>query len=177
MLSEAAPDEFVAAVESTSTGDNSIFLGLFETESDGTFGGCYHCDLLWALELISWNKQYLAKVSACLARLSEIDPGGSINNRPLNSLVDIYLGWVNNISATHEDRLQVLSEVLLPQYPEITWRLMIGLLINKTHSTSGICKPEYRDWSSNIERGATNKAYLNYVQAIVDLLLQEVDTR
>lgn len=174
LLAEAAPDEFVSAVESASTGDTPVLLGLFEVESEGIFGNCYHSDLLWALELISWNTQYLAKVSLCLARLSAIDPGGKWSNRPFNSLVDMYIGWINNTSATHEERLQIIEKVLIPQYPEIAWRLMIALLINNMRTTSGICKPVYRDWS-NIERGTTKKNYFEYVRAIVDILLQEVD--
>jgi len=175
LIAEAAPNAYLDAVQSGSDGDNSPILGLFKAEGDGVFGGCYHSGLLWGLELISWNKKYLAKVSLCLARLSQIDPGGRWSNRPFNSLVHMYIGWINNISATHEERLKVLSKVLIPQYPEIAWKLMIELLINKTNHTSGICKPEYREWNCNLSRHTTNIGYLKYVEAIVDLLLHEVN--
>lgn len=175
LIAEAAPDAFLNAVEAGATGDESPLLGLFQAEGEGFFGGCYHSGLLWALELISWNKQYFARVSLCLARLSEVDLGGRTMSRPFNSLVDMYLGWVNNTSATHEERLQVLAKVLIPQYPKIAWRLMIAMLINNRRSTFGISKPEYREWSRDIERTTSIKAYFEYVGAIVDLLLLEVD--
>ena len=160
LIAEAAPKEFLVAVENTSTGKNLPLLGLFEAEGDGVFGGCYHSNLLWALELISWNKRYLSEVSLCLARLAEIDPGGRYSNRPFNSLVDIYIGWINNTSATHEERIRIIDKVLIPKYPDIAWRLMISLLINKTQTTSGIQKPYYREWSKDIERKTTTRAIL-----------------
>jgi len=181
LIAEAAPSVYLDAIENVSSGDNPIIQGLFNAEDTGLFGGCYHSDLLWSLEQISWNKQYLSRVSQCLARLSEIDPGGNWSNRPFNSLVDMYLGWINNTSATHNERLSIIEKILIPSYPVITWNLMIKLLINNSHSTSGISKPEYREWSTNIDSSTTNQEYYKYVSSIVDILFNEVlndlDTR
>ncbi len=176
LLAEAAPNAFLSAVECALEGDEPLLLGLFKEEGNGSFeGGCYHSSLLWALELISWDKQYLARVSQCLACLSTIDPGGKYLNRPFNSLVDIYLGWINNTSATHDERIQILINCLIPNYPDISWRLMIALLINHHESTTGICTPKYRDWHKNIERNTTISEFHKYVGKIVDLLLQELE--
>jgi hypothetical protein len=175
LIAEAAPEEFLEAVENTSAGDSPTILGLFQAEGDGMFGGCYHSNLLWALELTSWEKKYLGKVSLCLAKLSEIDPGGKWSNRPFNSLVEIYLGWINNTSATHEERINIIEKLLIPQYPKIAWKLMLKLLFNSFQTSSGICKPEYREWSKDIERGTTTNAYYKYVRKIVDLLILEAE--
>lgn len=175
IIAEAAPDAFLEAVEVDSEGDDSPILGLFKSEGDGVFGGCYHSGLLWGLELISLNKKYLARVSQCLARLCQIDPGGRWSNRPFSSLVNIYLGWINNISATHEEKLKVLSKVLIPQYPDIAWKLMLQLLIGKTRNTSGICKPDYREWRFGSNRKITKYEYFKYTEKIVDLLLIEAN--
>ncbi|PFK50067.1 hypothetical protein [Bacillus cereus] len=174
-IAEAAPDAFLAAVEKGSMEDESIFLNLFKSEGDGVFGGCYHSSLLWGLEKISWNKQYLARVSQCLSRLSEIDPGGKMSNRPFNSLVDIYLGWLNNTSANHDERLQILEKVIVPQYSEVAWRLMSSLLLDKTNNSFGVCKPQYQEWCKEIEKKVTNVDYYKYVESIGDIMLQEVD--
>jgi len=175
LLTEAAPSVFLDALEKVSTGDDPVILGLFNAEEDGLFGGCYHSDLLWSLEQVSWNKQYLSRVSQCLARLSELDPGGQYGNRPFNSLVDMYLGWINNTSATHDERISIIDNVLVPGYPEISWKLMLNLLIGNSHSTSGISKPEYREWSKDIDRTTTNVEYFKYVRSIVDILFREVE--
>ena len=43
----------------------------------GTLGGCYHSHLLWSLEKLGWNVDFLPRVTRILAILSEIDPGGN----------------------------------------------------------------------------------------------------
>lgn len=177
LIAEAAPGIFLSSVESILKDDHPIFLELFKQEGDGILGGgCYHTDLLWALELISWDQEYLSRVSLCLARLSEIDPGGRYRNRPFNSLRDIYLGWINNTSATHDERIKILRHVLIPKYPKVAWCLMIELRI-KPHNdyTMGICKPKYREWGKTIERGTTVYNYRKYVGEIINLLLQEAE--
>lgn len=175
-FAEAAPNEFLDAIDASSHGEDSPMLKIFEAEGEDTFsGGCYHSDILWGLEGISWNKQYLAQVCSCLARLSEIDPGGRWSNRPFNSLIDIFLGWINNVSATHDERLTVLQRVLIPNFPDIAWQLMLKLIDRFPGMTSGVHKPDYRDWALNVDSTTTNIAYINYTKAVVDLLLNEVD--
>ena len=174
-VAEASPDEFLRALERAISGDEPPIAGLFLAEGDGLFGGCPHSDLLWSLELISWDTRHLAKVSTCLARLSEIDPGGTYSNRPFNSLVDIFLGWINNTCATHQQRLQIIENVLVSQYPNIAWKLMVSLLINKTHLTSGVHKPKYREWAEGVDKAVINREYYKYVATIVDILFREVD--
>jgi len=82
---------------------------------------------------------------------------------------------INNTSATHEERIKILDKVLIPQYADIAWRLMISLLINKTQTTSGIYKPDYREWSKDIERETTTSSYYEYVGMIVNLLFRELE--
>ncbi len=173
-IAEAAPQTTLDAIDKASQGDNSILLGLFnaEGESWGVGGGCYHSNLLWSIELISWNKRYFSQASSTLARLSEIDPGGSWSNRPFNSLVDIYLGWINNTSVAHKERIQVIEKVLLPKYPKITWGLMTSLLLRNQKATSGINKPMYREWGDDIDRSTTNFMYYGYISDLVDLIIE-----
>ena len=56
LLTEAAPSVFLDALEKVSAGDDPIILGLFNAEEGGVFGGCYHSDLLWSLEQVSWQQ-------------------------------------------------------------------------------------------------------------------------
>jgi len=174
-LAEASPDEFLRALERAISGEGAPIKGLLLAEGDAPFGGCPHSDLLWSLELVSWDKSHLARVSACLARLSEIDPGGKYSNRPFSSLVDIFLGWINNTQASHEQRLQVIEDVLVTQFSDIAWKLMLSLLINKTRTTSGINKPQYREWAEGVDRTVMQHQYYEYVGKIVDVLFREVD--
>lgn len=176
-FAEASPVEFLEAVFKASQGKHSELQKLFEAETSSSLGGgTYHANLLWALEITSWNKLALAQVSSCLARLTEVDlKESNYMNRPINSLKDIFLGWVNNSSASHDERLQVLEYVLISQYSNVSWKLMMKLLHNSHEMTSGVMKPKYRDWALNVEKSTTNKKYYEYVGSIVDLLLNELD--
>ncbi|MPQ76334.1 hypothetical protein [Hydrogenovibrio sp. JE_KL2] len=175
-FAEAAPKEFLDAIDASSQGSASPMLKIFEAEGEDTFSGvCYHSNILWGLESISWNKLYLTQTCSCLARLSEIDPGGRWGKRPFSSLVDVFLGWINNVSATHDERLKILQHVLIPNFPDIAWKLMLKLINTFPGMTSGVHKPKYRDWALSVDSTTTNVAYMNYTKAIVDLLLNEVD--
>ncbi|MCP4049866.1 MAG: hypothetical protein GY730_04085 [bacterium] len=173
-LAEAAPDEFLSAVEDISSGKDSILLKLFQAEDDSFMGGFYHTDLLWALEKLAWSKQYLSRATTCLARLAEIDPGGRIQNRPFNSLIDIYLGWISHTSATNEEKLRIINNVLRPQYPDVAWKLMKALLLNTSSFTSGIEKPIYKDWHESANNKVLNKNYHYYLSSMMDLFFDEV---
>jgi hypothetical protein len=174
LLAESAPNIFLEAVEEASKGDNPPLLDLFLSEGEGVFGGCYHSGLLWGLELISWDKQYFSKVSLCLARLAEIDPGGKYSNRPFNSLVQIYLGWINNTTATHEERLQVIEQVIIPNYYDVAWKMMIKLLLNNVSVSSGIAKPKYKELSE-VQGKPTRNEYFKYVEEMVNISIKEVE--
>jgi hypothetical protein len=174
-ISEAVPAEFLSALEESMNGSDPDIKGLFLAEGSGVFGGCPHSHLLWSLELVSWNTQYLARVSTCLARLSEIDPGGTYSNRPFESLKNIFLGWINNTRATHRERLQIIENVLVSQFPDIAWMLMISLLHGNTQMTSGVHKPKYRELAEGVDRKVSQRDYLEYNEKMVEILLREAD--
>lgn len=87
-LAEAAPDEFLNAVENALKDlSESPFHHVFAQEGKGPFGRNYMTGLLWALEGLAWSPDYLPRASLILADLAAIDPGGNWGNRPKNSLV------------------------------------------------------------------------------------------
>ncbi|KKG14621.1 hypothetical protein EO98_18500 [Methanosarcina sp. 2.H.T.1A.6] len=173
-LAEAAPDSFLKSLESSMEGSDPSIGPLFIEQ--GVFCGCPYSNLQWALETISWNLNYLPRVSLSLARLSEIYPGERHSNGPLNSLKEIYLGWINNTSATHENRLQIIDTVLIKYYPEVTWKLLISLL-PEDHGgfSSSINKPNYHNWAETLKKGVINKDYYQYVNCVADKLIDLVD--
>ncbi len=140
-LAEASPESFLQSLESSMEGIDPAVGPLFIEE--GVFCGCPHANMLWALETISWNLGYLPRVSRDLARLSEIDPGGRHSNRPLNSLKEIYFGWINNTCATHENRLQIIDSTLVKYHPEVAWKLLISLLPEGHGDISEVLKLEF----------------------------------
>lgn len=72
-LAEAAPDQFLTALETDLEQAEPPVLELFEDE--GNQGACLHADLLWALELLAWAPEHVGRVVLILAALAERDPG------------------------------------------------------------------------------------------------------
>ncbi|GEM_PF-632121 len=173
-LAEAAPDSFLKSLESSMEGRNPPIGPLFIEQ--GVFCGCPYSNLQWALETVSWNLNYLPRVSLALARLSEICPSEIHSSGPLNSLKEIYLGWVNNTSETHENRLHIIDTVLIKYYPEVTWKLLVSLLLEERGGfSSPINKPIYHNWADTLKKGVIIKDYYQYVKSVAGKLIDLVD--
>ena len=65
-LAEAAPDEFLSAIEASLSRSDTPVIELIRETSDGVFGRCTHADLLWSLEVLAWEPRHLARVSLIL---------------------------------------------------------------------------------------------------------------
>jgi len=153
-LAEAAPDEFIDAVENAMPLSSCPFDKLFSQEGDGITGGNYLTGLLWALEGLAWDEQYLVRVCAVLGELASHDPGGQWANRPSNSLATILLPWLPQTRASVE-KLKVAVKTILDQSPDIGWNLIIQLLHGQHQTSSGSHKPSWRktipdDWKKEI---------------------------
>ena len=147
LLAEAAPDEFLDAVESAMVDPStSPFIDVFRQEGTGGFGGWnYITGVLWGLETLAWHPDYLGRVTLLLGDIASIDPGGTWANRPLNSLTDIFLPWLSHTLADLPTRKNAL-ESLLREHPDVAWKLLLSLLPSSHGSTSGTCKPVWRSF-------------------------------
>lgn len=115
--------------------------------------------LLWALEGLAWDEQYLVRVCVALGELASHDPGGKWANRPSNSLATILLPWLPQTLAS-VDKRKVAVRTILNEWPNIAWNLIIQLLPGQHQTSSGSHKPSWRktipdDW----EKGVTNNEY------------------
>ncbi|MDE5051764.1 hypothetical protein NDK25_04965 [Niallia taxi] len=156
ILAEAAPEEFLNAVERSLNQEDSPFVQLFKQEGDGISGSNYLTGLLWGLESLAWDEKYLVRVTVILGELSSRDPGGNWANRPENSLVSIYLPWFPQTTASINKR-KVAVKTLVNEMPEVAWRLLLNLLPNQRQNSSGTFKPVWRkalleEWNENINR-------------------------
>src|ERR1700754_355604 len=173
LLAEAAPKEFLDAVESTLAKDPSPFDRIFAEEGRGFSGRNYMTGLLWALETLAWSNEYLGRVILDLAYLAARDPGGNWANRPANSLWTILLPWFPQTLAPVPKRLAAVSAIQ-KEVPEVGWKLLLNLLPEIQQSSLMTRKPAWRaiipsEWSE----GATNKEYweqiAGYASLAVDL--------
>ncbi|MCG8345124.1 MAG: hypothetical protein MI685_08205 [Chlorobiales bacterium] len=158
-LAEAAPGEFLEAVEKALSLSPSPFDELFAQEGNGVTGRNYLTGLLWALEGLAWDEQYLVRVCVALGELASHDSGGQWANRPSNSLATILLPWLPQTLAS-VDKRKVAVQTLLNEWPSIAWDLIIQLLPGQHQTSSGSHKPSWRktipdDW----EKGVTHEGY------------------
>lgn len=157
LLAEAAPNEFLDAVESALVDlVQSPFHEIFAQESRGIYMTIYMTGLLRALETLAWHPDFLSQVAVILSNLASIDPGGNWAPRPLNSLVNIFLPWHVQTSASLEKRKVAVKNVLQEQ-PKVGWQLIIGLLPRNHGSTTGCHRPTWRDyiprdWKDGVSR-------------------------
>lgn len=170
-LAEAAPDEFLDAVEKAMRLTPCPFDELFSQEGNGITGGNYLTGLLWALEGLAWDEQYLVRVCVALAELASHDPGGQWANRPSNSLTTILLPWLPQTLAS-VDKRKVAVRTILQEWPDIAWNLIIQLLPGQYQTSSGSHKPSWRktipdDW----EKGVTYQEYWQQASFYAELAL------
>ncbi len=145
LIAEAAPDEFLNAVDDSLQKNPCPFDKIYTEEGNGFGGWNYMTGILWALETLAWNEIYLVSVSIILGELASRDPGGNWVNRPANSLTSIFLPWMPQTLATVEKR-KVAIQNLEKEFPDVTWKLLLTLLPKPHQISTGSQKPVIRNW-------------------------------
>ena len=158
-LAEAAPGEFLNAVEEAIKSDPCPFDQIFAEEGNATAGRNYMCGVLWALETLAWDSDHLNRVVICLGELAARDPGGNSSNRPAKSLTTILLPWMPQTCAPIPKR-KVAVTTLIDELPEVGWALLMNLLPQYHSISMGTRKPAWRktipdEW----EKSVTHQAY------------------
>ncbi len=172
LLAEAAPGEFLSTVERALLQNPCPFRELFAQEGNGVMGNNYMTGLLWALETLAWDEQYLIRVAVILGELSAIDPGGNWANRPKNSLTNIFLPWLPQTMASIERRLTAIR-TLIKEVPAAAWQTLISLLPSQHQMSSGSHKPRWRmEIPEKKDNGIPVKEYWEQVACYADLAIQ-----
>ena len=144
ILAEAAPNEFLDAVENALYQSPYPFDELFSRERDGVGDRNYLTNLLWALETLAWDAEHLVRVCVILGELAARDPGSLWSNCPANSLTEIILPQYPHTKAPIEKR-EVAVKTLVNEIPDVAWNLLISLLPGQYQISSGTHKPEWRN--------------------------------
>ncbi|AMS32774.1 hypothetical protein AEM42_10990 [Betaproteobacteria bacterium UKL13-2] len=157
LLAEAAPNEFLDAVERALVTNPCPFDKVFAQESGDFMGRTYMSGVLWSLETLAWSAEHLSRVAMCLGELASRDPGGKYSNRPANSLSTILLPWMPQTCAPIAKRCSAVS-MLIRELPEVGWKLLLSLLPNSHSISSGSRRPAWRqtipdDWAKGVTRG------------------------
>jgi hypothetical protein len=127
LIAEAAPKVFLESLETQLNTPETPIAKLFNEERGFLFPQSYLPGMLWAIESLAWFPEYFPQSCLLLARLAEMDPGGSTSNRPINSLKEIFKPWHPGTYSSVQERMEVLS-LISDQYPEAAWNLLVSLL-------------------------------------------------
>ncbi len=179
ILAEAAPEGFLDAVEHALQISSCPFDELFSQEGDTLFGRNHTTGLLWALETLAWEEQYLVHVCIILGELSARDPGGKWANRPANSLTTIFLPWFPQTIASIDKR-KVALQTLQVEVPTVTWKLLLSLLPNHHQVSSGTQKPSWRniipkDWKKDVTSSEYWDQVLFYADQVVKIAGYDIE--
>ena len=173
LLAEAAPTEFLEAVEAALRRDPCPFDQLFAQELGGALGRTHMSGLLWALETLAWDAALLTRVVMCLGKLSARDPGGQWSNRPANSLSAILLPWLPQTCASSAKQ-EAAVKVLLAELPNAGWELLLALLPKGPSTSSCTRRPAWRVLiPDNWQHDVTIQEYREQVTAYSELAVAE----
>jgi len=178
LLAEAAPDEFLEAVDEGLAGSDPVVLKLFQDEQESSLSlgpSSPHPDLLWAIETVTWSEQYLLDGVRVLARLTELEPGGKSGNRPANSLAAILCGWVRNTSAPLETRLQAV-DVTFEVSDDVGWQLIFDLWPSTHGWVMPPATPHFRDDWRPTTSSLPMTEWAAFAEGLVDRAIEHAGT-
>jgi hypothetical protein len=147
-LAEAAPVPLVSALERVLEGESEAWATVIYADSANRSlwgSSSPHTYLLWGLETVAWSPKYLHRAASILMRLAQFDPGGTLANRPLGSLVDIFRAWRPQTYCTPESRIAILRTICNSN-PKLGLDLAMSLLPKIQDHTSGTAKPRVKDF-------------------------------
>jgi hypothetical protein len=173
LLAEAAPSTFLDALElALKDPSTSPLKDVFVEQSDLLFSKSYHVGLLWALEILAWNADYLNRVCVCLTHLATFSLSARMGNNPTATLSSIFLSWLPQTLATVEQR-RVAVEKVIEENPEVGWNLLLAILPESHQSGSYHQRPVWRDWiDSNWREGVTVAERFKQDRNYAELALQ-----
>lgn len=159
-LAEAAPDEFLEAIERDLRSGAPALPSVFH-DAGGMFSVSPHTGLLFSLEALAWNPHYLDSASLILARLARRDshPSSTLADRPARTLNEIFLLWHPSTMATLDQRLATIDRLIAAE-PAVAWRLLCALIPRGMGVSTGTARPARRDWASE-DRPRVSRAELD----------------
>lgn len=174
-LAEAAPDTFLNCVEDALALSPSPLLSMFQDGENTSwlYSSSPHTGLLWALETLCWSPDYLLEATSCLAELDAIDPGGRLNNRPIESLESVLVPWIRHTSAPISTRIGAVRRIC-QKSPPTGWKVLMALWPSNHATASPPAEPRFRDWKP-IKRGVPIPEWLEFVETLVDEVINLAD--
>ena len=176
LISEASPESFLKAVKKSLEKEQPEIMDMFKEEDGFLHKTSHHTGLLWALENLAWLPEYLRDVSLILLKLSRLDPGGSLSNRPLNSISEIFKPWHYQTLALYDERMEILKYVTEKE-KEAGWNLLIRMLPDHHGIAHPTNKMRWRMFDKNTNLTYTYQEIWNTNSAVIEMLISLFDNK
>lgn len=173
LIAEAAPDAFLKAVKRSLENQQPEIMDMFREEDGFISRTSLHTGLLRALEGLAWLPEYLGEVSGILLKLSSLDPGGALVNRPINSFVEIFRPWHYQTLASFEERMQILERVANEE--EFAWTLLIRMFPDGYNVAFPTHKMRWRLFDENTSLSYSYKEMEDTHSNVIAMLISFVD--
>ena len=170
LISEASPESFLKAVKNSLVKEQPEIMDMFKEEDGFLHKTSHHTGLLWALENLAWLPEYLRDASLVLLKLSRLDPGGSLSNRPLNSISEIFKPWHFQTIASYDDRMEILKYITEKE-KESGWSLLIRMLPDHHGIAHPTHKMRWRMFDRNTNLTYTYQEIWNTHSAVIEMLI------
>lgn len=152
LIAEASPEAFLSALEEDLARDVPTVAGLFEEFHDPLgFGPTVHYSaLLWALELLCWNPEYITRSIRILTRLAVFPVPANRANTPLASMGAVLCGWLPRNQLDNAMRRELL-DACFRLSPETARALLMELWPSRNSMLVSPYRPRYRGWLASSE--------------------------
>ena len=170
LISEASPIGFLKAASNSLAKEQPEIMDMFKEVDGYLHSTSHHTGLLWALEGLAWLPEYLREASLILLKLSRLDPGGELSNRPINSLSEIFKPWHSQTFATFEDKMSVLKYVTAKE-KEAGWNLLIRMLPDHHGVAHPTHKMRWRLFDKNTNLNYTYQEIWDTHSHVISMLL------
>lgn len=175
-LAEAAPQTFLRKLERDLADPADPINELLVQENSQFLGARYVVGLIWALEALAWDSDFLFRACRALAEMAERDPGGNWEPRPASALVSILLPWKPQTLASRSKRFAAMK-MLLKEYPMIGWRLLLNLLPGSQTLTTSTYRFQFRvSKSENADRDVSRQEFLEHSLELANLSMVAAGT-
>jgi addiction module HigA family antidote len=168
---EAAPDEFLKAIEEDLRGNDPVVFGLLKPVDGGSFWASpLRTGLLWALECLAWKPQNLPRVSIILAQLSRPKIDDNWMNKPDASLRALFRSWMPQTAASVEQRVKAL-EMIIRRFPHVGWEICIDQIKPGSRFGHSSYRPRWRSDASGAGQVVTYREMYDFNRKALDFLI------
>ncbi len=144
VIAEICPEAFLDCLERQIVTSPESIEALFPKANDNQiFSRNFICSVLWSVEGLAWDENYLIKCIRILGLLASLKyEKTNYSNTPTNSIIHILLPWHIQTMASVEKQKSALV-ALQRECPAIAWMITTRLLPYAIRMTGGTHRPRY----------------------------------